>query len=209
MRLTLSLALGLALAATPLPVQDKAAEKAAQKVPPTMVEMMPKPGPEMAKIKAMVGAWNVEETIETSPMGPGGKGHGVSRVTSGPGGLSILIDYHSTGGHMKGYRAHGVIAWDAEAKAYKQIWADNMAPMIMVSSGAWEGDNLIIKSEGTLMGKPFKGRDTMSGLGTDTMTLVSEMSLDGSPMAKVMTLVHKRVKAAEAKPAEKKEETKK
>ena len=33
--------------------------------------------------------------------------------------------------------------------------------------------------------------------------------MDGSPMAKVMTLVHKRAKAADAKPAEKKEEAKK
>lgn len=41
-------------------------------------------------------------------------------------------------------------------------------------------------------------------LGCSNPTLVSEMSIDGSPMAKAMTLVHKRVKAAE-----KKEEAKK
>ncbi len=206
MRLALFLALGLAVTAAPLPAQDKTDDK---KAPPTMAEMMPKPGPEMVKLKGMVGAWNVAETIETSPMGPGGKGHGVSHVTLGPGGLSILIDYRSNAGHMKGYKGHGVVAWDAGAKTYKQAWTDNMAPMIMVSTGTWEGDKLIMNSEGTLMGKPFKGHDTMTGVGTDTMTLVSEMSLDGSPMAKVMTLVHKRAKAAEAKPAEKKEEAKK
>jgi hypothetical protein len=207
MRPTLFPALGLALAAVPLSAQEKADDKKAP--PPSMAAMMPKPGPEMAKLKAMVGTWNIEETMETSPMGPGGKGHGVSRVTSGPGGLSILIDYRSLGGHMKGYKGHGVVAWDGEAKAYKQIWTDNMAPMIMVSSGNWDGDNLILNSEGTMMGKPFKSRDTLSGLGTDTITMVSDMSMDGSPMAKVMTLVHKRAKAAEAKPVEKKEEAKK
>ena len=197
MRLTLFLALGLALAATPLPAKDKSDDKKAP--PPTMADMMPKPGPEMAKIKGMVGTWSVEETMETSPMGPGGKGHGISHVSSGPGGLSILIDYRSIGGHMKGYKGHGAVAWDAEAKAYKQIWTDNMMAMIMVSTGAWEDDKLVMNSEGTMMGKPFKGRDTMSGFGTDTVTMVSEMSMDGSPMAKAMTLVHKRVKAAEKK----------
>ena len=207
MRLTFFLAVGLVLAAAPLPAQGKADDKKVP--PPSMAAMMPKPGPEMAKLKGMVGTWKVEETMETSPMGPGGKGEGTSRVSPGPGGLSILINYQSTSGHMKGYRGHGVVAWDAEAKAYKQAWTDNMAPMIMLSAGNWEGDKLIMNSEGTMMGKPFKSHDTLSGLGTDTMTMVTEMSMDGSPMAKVMTLVHKRVKATEEKPAEKKEETRK
>ena len=191
MKLALTLALGLSLAAGPLAAQDKKEEKKA----PTMADMMPKPGPEMAKLKAMVGTWNIEETMESGPMGPGGKGRGVSHITLGPGGLSIFIDYHSTGGHMKGYIGHGVVAWDGEAKAYKQIWTDNMVPMIMVSTGHWDGDKLVVTSEGTMMGKPFKGQDTLTGIGTDTFTLVSEMSLDGSPMAKAMTLVHKRAKA--------------
>ncbi len=207
MRLTLLLALGLILAAAPLSAQEKADEKKAPQ--PTMAEMMPKPGPEATRLKGMVGTWNVEESMESSPMGPGGTGHGVSRISSGPGGLSIIIDYRSTGGHMKGYEGHGVVAWDAEAKAYKQVWTDNMAQMIMVYTGSWEGENLILNFEGTMMGKPFKGHDTLSGIGTDTMTMVSEMSMDGSAMAKVMTLVHKRAKAADAKPAEKKEEAKK
>lgn len=201
MRLTLFLALGLALAAAPLPAQGKADE---QKAPPTMASMMNKPGPEAAKLKGMVGTWNVEETMEASPMGPAGKGMAVSRVTLGPGGLSIIIDYRSVSGHMKGYRGHGVVAWDGEAKAYKQVWTDNMVPMIMLSRGGMEGDKLVLNSEGTMMGKPFKAHDTLSGIGTDSFTLVSEMSLDGSPMAKVMTLAHKRAKAADAKPAEKK-----
>lgn len=207
MRLTFFLALGLALAAIPLPAQEKADDKKAPQ--PTMAEMMPKPGPEATRLKGMVGTWNVEESMESSPMGPGGKGHGVSRISSGPGGLSIIIDYRSTGGHMKGYKGHGVVAWDAEAKAYKQVWTDNMAQMIMLSTGKWEGDKLLLNAEGTMMGKPFKSQDMLSGIGTDTITMVTEMSMDGSPMEKVMTLVHHRTKATVEQPAEKKQEIKK
>lgn len=208
MRLTLSLALGLALWAAPLAAQDKADNKKASP-PPSMASMMPKPGPEMAKIKGMVGTWNVAETMEASPMGPAGKGHGVTRVSLGPGGLSIIIDHRSTAGHMKGFKGHGVIAWDGEAKVYKQIWTDNMMPMIMVATGAWGGDNFVMTSEGTMMGKPFKERDTYSGIGTDKMEIIFEMSMDGSPMTKNMTMVFTRAKAAEAKPAETKDEAKK
>ena len=142
-------------------------------------------------------------------MGPGGKGHGINHITYGPGGLSILIDYKSSAGYMKGFKGHGVLAWDGEAKMYKQAWTDNMAPMIMMSTGSWDGDKFIMNSEGTLMGKAMKGRDTFTGLGEDGFTMTSEMSMDGSPMAKFFTLVHKRAKAAEkkadaAKPEEKK-----
>ncbi len=206
MRKTFTLALGLSLALSPLVAQDKADDK---KKAPSMADMMPKPGPEMAKIKSLMGTWEIQETMETGPMGPGGKGRGISHVSSGPGGLSIIIDYRSTSGHMKGFKGHSVVAWDAEAKAYKQIWTDNMMPMIMVSTGAWDGDKLVMTSEGTMMGKPYKSQDTLTGIGTDTFTVTSEMSMGGSPMAKAMTLVHHRAKAGEAKPAEKKEDAKK
>lgn len=194
MRVTIALALGLSLAAAPH--QDA---KDAQKAPPTLAAMMPKPGPEMKKLLAMVGTWNVESITVDSPMGPGGKGRGISHVTAGPGSLSILIDYRATSGHMKGYKGYGVVAWDAESKSYKQAWTDNMVPMVMISTGQWEEPNLVMRTESSLMGKPFKGRDTLSGIGTDTFVLVSDMSLDGSPMTKVMTLVHTRAKAGEKK----------
>ncbi len=206
MRLALTLALGLSLAAAPAPRQDKPDGK---KAPPSMADMMPKPGPEMAKLKGLMGTWNVDETMETSPMGPGGKGHGVGHVTAGPGGLSVLIDYRSIGGHMKGFKGHGVMAWDADAKMYKQSWTDNMAPTLMMSTGNWDGDKLIMNTEGTLMGKPFKGRDTFSDFTKDGFTLTSDMSMDGSPMAKAMTLVHRHPKPAEAKPDAAKPEEKK
>lgn len=195
MKLAFCMAIGLSLAAAPTrfenPGQDAKDDK---KAPPTLAQMMPKPGPEMTKLASMVGVWKVEETVETSPMGPGGKGHGISRITAGPGGLSLLIDYRSTGGHMNGFRGHGVLAWDGETKSFKQSWTDNMVPTMMMATGRWEGDTLIITTEATMMGQPFKARDTFSGIGTDKFTLVSEMSLGGSPMAKVMTLVHTRQK---------------
>lgn len=146
----------------------------------------------------MVGTWHVEETIEASPMGPAGKGQGTGRVTLGPGGLSMMIDYRSVAGHMKGFQGLGVLAWDEASKSYKQAWVDNMMPMMLVGTGHWEGEKFIMESEGTMMGKPFKGRDEFTGFSKDGFTLTSFMSMDGSPMAKVMTLVHRHAKAAKA-----------
>lgn len=183
--------LGLLFAALPLAAQETKAEKKAT-APAAMP--MPKPGPEMAKLNFMVGTWHVEETHEPGPMGPGGKGHGTGKVRLGPGGLSLLIDYASAAGHMNGYRGHGIVAWDGEAKCYKQAWTDNVAPMLMTSSGNWSGDIIVMTAEGTMMGKPFKSRDTFTSMSADGYTITTEVSMDGSPMTKFMTLVHTRVK---------------
>jgi hypothetical protein len=190
MKPLLSLALCLVLGPITLSAQEAAEKPAA---PPAMV--LPKPGPEMARLKALVGTWHVEETVEPSVMGPGGKGHGVAHTHMGPGGFSFMVDYKSAAGPMKGFHGQGVVAWDADAKLYRQAWVDSMAPALMTSTGSWQGDTLVMDTECTMMGKPFKSRDTFTGIGPNGFTITSEMSMDGSPMTKVMTLVHKRVKA--------------
>jgi hypothetical protein len=202
MRIAPVLAFGLALGLT-LTAQDKAAKPEAPKTP-TLDDMMAKPGPEMARLKPMVGTWDVEETIEASPMGPAGTGRGTGRVTLGPGGLSMMIDYQSKAGHMKGFHGNGVLAWDEPSKSYKQAWVDNMVAMMLVGKGRWEGETFIMETEGTMMGKPFKGKDVFSDIGKDGFILTSYMSMDGSPMAKVMTLKHRHAAKAAPKAGDKK-----
>ena len=135
-------------------------------------------------------------------MGPAGVSAGYSHVAEGPGGLSLVIDYTTLSGPMHGMKGHGVIVWDAEAKAYKQVWTDSMAPMIVMSTGAWEGDRLVLRSEGTMMGKAYKERDTFSGMGPEGFTLTVEMSMDGGPFQKALTLLQHRLPEP-AKPAAK------
>lgn len=191
MKILSSLVLCLALGPAPLSAQGAKPEKPT--APPAM--SMPKPGPEMARLQALVGTWNVEEIHEPGLMGPGGKGHGVAHTHLGPGGLSFMVDYKSSGGPMKAFHGHGVVAWDADTKQYKQAWVDNMAPTLMTSTGNWQGDNLVMDTVGTMMGKPFKSRDTFTGIGPNGFTITTEMSMGDEPMKKVMTLVHKRAKA--------------
>lgn len=154
---------------------------------------VPKPGPEMAKLDGMVGTFAVNERHEAGLMGPAGSGKGVARVTRGPGGFTLLIDYTATAGAMKGMRGHGILGWDAEAKTYKQSWTDSMGPMIVTSAGSWEDGALVLLSEGTMMGKPYKERDVSSDITPKGFTLTINMSMDGAPFEKVMTLVYRRV----------------
>jgi hypothetical protein len=96
MRILVSLALCFAFGSVSVPTQEARAGKPA--APPAM--HMPKPGPEMARLQAFVGNWNVEENHEPGLFGPGGKDHGVAPTHLGPGGLSFLVDFKSSGGAM-------------------------------------------------------------------------------------------------------------
>jgi hypothetical protein len=76
----------------PKPLASRSVAQA--KMPPP-----PQPSPEMTRlIKALSGNWTVTEKSEPSPMFPnGGSGKGTARLWAGPGGLSLLETYHSSG----------------------------------------------------------------------------------------------------------------
>lgn len=196
MRRLLVSALGLStlFLAAQQPAPAPAPASAAQAAP-----AKPTPGPEMDRLKALLGSFKVDEKM-TGAMGPSGVNAGFSRISEGPGGFTILIDYTTLSGPNHGMKGHGVLGWDAEAKTYKQVWVDSMGPMIEVSTGAWEGDNLVLTASGTMMGKAYQSRTTVSGISADGFTVTGEISLDGGPMQKVVELVHHRMAPA-AKPA--------
>jgi len=184
------LASALAFSSFALVAQQPAAAPAKPTAPPKME--MPKPGPEMAKLQPFVGSFRVDEHHEAGFMGPASLGAGFNHISEGPGGFSILVNYTTLSGAMHGMKGHGVMGWDDSAKAYKQVWTDSMGPVIAVSTGNWEGDSLVMRSEGSFMGKAYKEEDTYSGISADGFTLSISMSMEGAPMQKVMTLNHHR-----------------
>ena len=191
----------LGLSALALLAQDPGATPAA---PPKWE--VPKPGPEMAKLKLLMGSFSVEERHPAGAMGPAGGGKGVCHTTMGPGGFTLVIDYTATTGVMKGMKGHGLLGWDAEVKAYKQFWTDSNGPMMVQSMGDWDGDRLVMKSEGTMMGKAYKEQDVYSDITAKGFKLDIQMSMGDVPMQSVMTLTYHRMAAKP--PAPKAEEKK-
>lgn len=164
------------------------------------VQETPKPGPEMAKLQAFVGSFRVDEHHEAGAWGPATQGAGFNRISIGPGGFSLLIDYTTLSGALHGMKGHGVIGWDDGSKTYRQVWTDSLGPVIAESTGNWEGDTLVMRMEGTMMGKSYKEEDVFSGISPEGFTLTASFSFEGAPMAKMMTLIHHRIAAA-PKPA--------
>lgn len=120
-------------------------------------ESKPKPAPEMEKLNFYIGEWDYTETYGKGPNGP--KNTGVYTSKLGPGGNSLINTFHSQGpvGDFEGLM---IFTWDPREKAYKLYVFGNNLPGAMVSTGAFEGDTLVFRSEIAMPGATMKLRNT-------------------------------------------------
>jgi hypothetical protein len=171
------------------PAKPKAAKPAgqAQQMP------MPTPTPEMTKlIKTLSGTWNVNEKHEPNPMMPnGGDGKGTAKIWAGPGGLSLMENYSSSGA-MGSFKGMGTWWWDPKAQVFHGLWCDNMTPNGCDTSGStkWEGNNLVGTMQGDMGGQMMTMRFTYSDFKPDSFVMTMEMGPDASKMQKSMTVTY-------------------
>lgn len=198
----------LALFTVSAMAQDKPAAKpstpAKAKVQQPQGPPMPKPSPEMQKMtKMLAGKWTAVTKTEAMGGMPGGEAKGEATFSRGPGGLSLIEDFKSTGGGFGDFRGHGVTYWDANAKQYTGIWCDTMSPKGCDNAGTskWEGDKIVGYMEmPDEKGKMTKYRMTYSDIKPDSVTFTMEAP-DGSNYKPMMTIVYTRAATKPASPA--------
>ena len=111
---------------------------------------MPKPGPEHAKLAAMIGHWVGEEKMYPSPWLPEG-GMATSMVTARLGceGFCVLTDYVQEREGKTTYVGHGVFGWDPRRQRFVQHWSDSAGGVPShATPGTWEGDTLTFLEQG-------------------------------------------------------------
>jgi len=116
-------------------------------------------------VEAFSGTWSITLKIEPSeslPKGGGGKGEEVWRP--GPGGLSLIEDYHSSGdeGDISGL---GVAWWDNNAQRYQVTWCDSGNPDgcgIIKHGAKWEGRTVVATDEWQKNGKKIILKEVFS-----------------------------------------------
>ncbi len=155
-----------------------------------MAMPMPKPAPEMVKLTKMLsGNWKVMEKHEVNPMMPnGGTGTGTAKIWAGPGGLSLMESYHSSGA-MGSFSGMGTWWYDSKAGLFHGLWCDNMTPGGCDGSGTtkWDGDNLVGSMETDMNGQKTMMRFIYSDFKPDSFVMTMEMGPDASKMQKTMT----------------------
>jgi len=179
------------------PAKPKAAKPAGEKQAAGAMPM-PKPAPEMTKlIKTLSGNWSITEKHEVNPMMPnGGEGKGTARIWAGPGGMSLMENYSSSGA-MGSFKGMGTWWWDPKAQVYHGLWCDNMTPNGCDTSGStkWEGDNLVGTMQGDMNGQPMTMKFIYSDFKPDSFVMTMEMGPDAGKMQKTMTVTYTKAAA--------------
>ena len=191
-------------------VAQNDAKSAGSKKPAAEAAMpMPKPDPQMTKmIKMMAGSWTVAEKSDPNPMMPkGGTGKGTATITPGPGGMSLIEKYHSTGMMGGNFNGMGTFWWDAKANAYRGVWCDTMTPGGCDSSGMtkWEGDNLVGTMEGEMNGQKMLTKFIYSDWKPNSFVMKMMSGPDANSLKDMMTITYTRAGAVSAQAVKKSE----
>jgi hypothetical protein len=142
------------------------------------------PAPEMLRLsQGLLGTWDVSETYLPGPGLPqGGRGRGGAVIATGPGNLSLILDYRAQGpaGPLAG---HSVITWSPEEKVYHKYWVESAVAGGLLLTGRWEGASLVFTGRQLQMGRPFTLRFTLSGLSEKGFHILYEMGPEGGRLA--------------------------
>lgn len=147
----------------------------------------PKPGPEHAMLKKMVGTWDA--TMKFGGM----ESKGVSVYKMELGGLWLASTFEGDFGGMK-FSGKGLDTYDAAKKKYVAVWADSMSTQPMFMEGTYDKDTKTITMTGEHPGpdgKPTKFKSTSVMKDDDTMHFSMYMG-DGKEPAFEITYKRKK-----------------
>ena len=158
---------------------------------------MHQPSPEMQRlVNALSGTWSITEKYEPGEWMPsGGLGRGEEVWRAGPGGLSLIEDYHSK--TPKGeFFGLSVSWWDEKAKGYRAVWCANSLPagcIVMAKLAKWEGNQLVLGDEFERNGKKFTFKETLSDVTPNSYSQAQYEGESGAELKQLVTIHATRV----------------
>ena len=178
-------------AATPAPntASEQDGDRAAH--PVRFVE----PAPQMKKLSALLGTWQLTETWR-EPVRykrgqydgvPGEGGSGTLTVRPGPGGFSLLLDYdaHNPMGRVT---ALAVLAWDPARRLYELDEVHSAFPAVLHLTGTFEKGDLVFRGRSGRAGEEDAVRLVWKGLGQDAWTATMSAAGGGGRTERVWTM---------------------
>jgi hypothetical protein len=113
----------------------------------------------------------------------GRKDTGTNRIVLGPGGRSVIENYH-TDGDSGSRSALGILWWDASVQGYRTMFCDNADPAgcsVYDGLGHWEGDDLVFKFRRVRNGDKIEGKEVITPTSSFSFTVRFFESRNGGP----------------------------
>ncbi len=156
----------------------------------------PGPAPEIQSLaKALTGRWSTREKYERMFLTPdGGVGNGEQVFRPGPGGFTLLEDYHSKtpAGELLGF---GLLWWD-QTKGLQHMWCINlyptgceMFPAAPQPGPKWDGKRLVIHIAGEQVGdSKVDWQEILSDITPDSFTQTVDIGEPGGRLKRWLTI---------------------
>jgi hypothetical protein len=145
--------------------------------------------------KALTGRWSTREKYERMFLTPdGGVGNGEQVFRPGPGGFTLLEDYHSQtpAGELLGF---GLLWWD-QTKGLQHMWCVNiyptgceMFPAAPQAGPKWDGKRLIIHIAGEQVGdSKVDWQEILFDMTPDSFTQTVDIGAPDGPLKRWLTI---------------------
>jgi len=157
--------------------------------------------------KALAGTWSTTEKYEPLFLTPdGGTGAGEQVFRAGPGGFTLLENYHTktTAGELFGF---GLLWWD-QGKGLQHMWCINvyptgceMFPPPPQPGPKWDGKQLVIHIEQEQQGQKMIWHEAISEITSKSYTQTIDIGDAPDHMQRWLTMHARRVANVESKNA--------
>jgi len=152
-------------------------------------EKLKMPGPEVQNL--MLGTWSIQIKYAPTPELPkGGTGAGTEIWRPGPGGLSVIEEYHEKNekGDVEGL---GLAWWDSKAQGQRFVWCENSNPdgcYVSKEVARWDGTSLVWNEEQENAGKKRVYSEVFRDVSPTTFTQILGEGEPGEPLRTTVTI---------------------
>ena len=151
-------------------------------------------------IRALAGSWSLQISYPKEQKSAGAAGSGTEFWHLGPGGNSLIEEYHSTGkeGEIFGL---GIAWWDTNSDRFQVVWCDSTDSAgcsVMKYGARWEGDAVVMRHEREEGEKKLLLKEVFSDITDNSFTQTLYQSEPGTEPEAIVTIHATRERALHA-----------
>ena len=167
-------------------------------VPPALKLKMP--DPEIWNV--MLGTWAFKaEYAPTKEAPKGGVGEGIEVWRTGPGGYSIIEEYHEKNARGE---VHGLVTlwWDQDLQGLRFVWCDSTNPRGCEPSknvAKWDHRRLVYREDREENGKKITHQEVFEDITPASFSQILSEGPAGSALERVLTIRASRISEASTK----------